>query len=116
MVRLDLFTTHMFPQDAILEVEVRESVELLRNEDRTKVDRDLTAPKTVANYKIPLKNIRKLSDITNEAKFVYENIRIPSDTSWRHKGDGVTHVMYLRVKNYNNEWISEETIVQFHWE
>lgn len=117
-IRLDLYSTHKFHPESILEVEVREYEAIIKNEDRTKIDRDLPAAKIIGTFSLTVDSLGKaknLSDRHNDAKFVYKNIRIPSDRSWRSSSEGKTHVMYLRVKNHNQEWLSEETLVQFHW-
>jgi hypothetical protein len=114
-LRLDFFTTHQFPRESLLEVEVREFVPIKKNKYRSKVDRDLTETKLVSSYEIPISEIKSLDKLVNGAKYVYENIRIPTHSSWRTGSTGKTHVMYLRVKNPNQEWLSEESKLQFIW-
>lgn len=114
-LRLDFFATHQFPRESLLEVEVREFVPIKKNRYRSKVDRDLPDTKLVANYEIPISDITSLDRLVNGAKYVYQNVRIPTDRSWRTGSNGKTHVMYLRVKNANQEWLSEESKLQFIW-
>ena len=112
-LRLDLFTSHRFPPDALIEVEFKEFVAVLKNRDRGQQRRVLPIVEPIAKYRLPLAAVRDLGRIVNGARFVYEDIalRVPANIR-----KDKTHIAYLRVLNSEGDWLSEEQVFSFHWQ
>ncbi|MEC9282159.1 MAG: hypothetical protein VX642_05565 [Bdellovibrionota bacterium] len=109
-LRLDLFATHRFPESSRLEIEIKEFWPIIKNEDRSKVQKILPRTKLSKKYRIPLKGVKDLDRVINGANFVYENITVELPDNLDHDEQ---NVMYLRVLNPNGDWLSEEQVFQF---
>lgn len=116
-LRLDLFSSHKFPPGSTLEVEVRRYIYVLKDEylSTERIDLQKKAVIPISEYRSPIPHFKSLGTTMNGAKFAYQdiNISVPG-YGYGWKKDAV-HIMHLRVKDPNGEWLSEETPIQFKY-